>query len=196
IRARRYNRAGHDADSCPSADRGGRDVARSEVGDHPQLHRILRRRAADIFGAHGIAVHRRVVMRGNVQRRNHVLRQNSVQRLEQRNSFQLEGMEMTKDIAAGLFDRDHAESDRMECPATPVRYDFASSFGGSSFFGSSIAPEVPLRNSATPFPSAPMMSVKRLAPKITSTITSTMSSSGTPIFGILPPVPLRGANSC
>ena len=80
-----HRRAGHDARGLAGADLDARDVvAGGDVRDDVELDRRVSRRAGEVGGAHGEAVHRGVVERRDVDVAARVLGEHAAERVEQR----------------------------------------------------------------------------------------------------------------
>ena len=77
VGALRDGGAGHDAHRLAGADHAGEGAAGEGGADHRERAFTL---GAEVGGAHGVAVHRGVVVRGHVARRDHVLGEHAAER--------------------------------------------------------------------------------------------------------------------
>jgi len=110
VGAGRYRRPGHDPYRLARADRRLVDVSRREVRHHPELHRRARRRTCGIRGAYGVAIHRRVVQRRDVEGRHRVFCQHLSEGVQQRLAFHRQPVEERQDPLPRLVNTDHVRT--------------------------------------------------------------------------------------
>ena len=89
--------------ACPAPDRRVEDVARGQVGDDASVRAGLRG-AVGIGRADGVAVHRRVVERRDIEWRDDVLGEHLAERREQREAHRGKPLEERENALARLFD--------------------------------------------------------------------------------------------
>jgi len=102
VGTRRHHGTGHDAHAVPRAHRAAERRARHHRGDGAQLERRI---GAQRGAGERIAVHRRVVVRGHVDRRDHVLGQHPAERLRDRHRLaRVDRLQARRDRRARLLD--------------------------------------------------------------------------------------------
>ncbi len=94
--------------AAPAGTRLGGDVARRELARDAKGARRRLRCARRVGGVDGVAVHRRVVERRDVEGRDDILGEHLAERVEEGAIFGLAALDITEDALERLVDADHA----------------------------------------------------------------------------------------
>ena len=120
IRALGKWRARHDARGLARSEYACGERARSDRFEHRQLDRMRLARAEHIICAHGVPVHRRVGPVRECDRRDDVAREDSAERVAQRDRFVRERRDVLENACDRFGDREH-QGAPSDAPASVAR---------------------------------------------------------------------------
>jgi hypothetical protein len=100
-------RAGHDPHRLSGADRPLEDISRRQFADHGELDRPLFARAIGARRLYGVAIHRRVIERWDIERRPNLLGRHLPERIQNRLLNRVQAREVGENPLARLLDADH-----------------------------------------------------------------------------------------